>query len=130
MDIKSCIKSSLIAACGMNCGVCVNHLGGKCPGCNENSSSKCAIRNCEIIKNSKLGLCYECEVGPCTKLLEKDEKYKTKYGTSVIENLDNIKEFGLDNFILAERIKWACSKCKGVICIQTGCCHQCGESRK
>jgi uncharacterized UBP type Zn finger protein len=31
----------------------------------------------------------------------------------MIENLENIKNFGLKKFITGERIRWTCSECGG-----------------
>jgi len=42
MNMKSYINSSLIAPCGMNCGICLAYLREKkkCPGCNGSNEDK------------------------------------------------------------------------------------------
>jgi hypothetical protein len=138
MNTKSYINSSLIAPCGMNCGICMAYLREKkkCPGCygsNEDKSvsvMKCIIKNCEIIKNNQSGFCFECEKYPCARLKQLDKRYKTKYAMSMIENLENIKNFGLKKFVTEERIRWACSECGGIICVHRGYCYQCGKRKK
>ena len=59
--MKSLNKTSLIAPCGMNCGICMAYLREqkKCPGCHGSNKDKpvycvkCRIKNCEIIKNNQ-----------------------------------------------------------------------------
>jgi hypothetical protein len=59
------MKSSLIAPCGMNCGICIGHLSdkNKCLGCREmceskpNQCKKCTIVHCEILKENKMLFC-------------------------------------------------------------------------
>jgi hypothetical protein len=127
------IKAELIAPCGMNCGVCYAYLrkDRKCPGCNVDDSKfqftriKCIIRNCENISSSASGFCYECEVYPCRRLKQLDKRYKTKYRMSMIENLDYIKQRGIDRFLDKEYEKWKCTKCGKVICCHNGICYNC-----
>ena len=61
MNTKLSMKSSLIALCGMNCGICRAYLREKkkCPGCRGSNESKsfscanCKIKNCnELNKNN------------------------------------------------------------------------------
>ena len=125
----------LIAPCGMNCGVCLAYLRGKskCSGChgdNTNKSTyciKCIIRNCEMIKISQSGFCFECEKYPCRRLKQLDKRYRTKYAMSMIEYLESIKEIGLSAFVANEKERWHCKKCGGVICVHRGYCFNCGE---
>ena len=132
--ISESIKSTMIAPCGMNCGLCRAHIREKkaCPGCygNDDFKSKscamCRIRNCERIETTKPKYCYKCENYPCTRLKQLDKRYRTKYGMSMIENLENIKQFGIGNFIKQEKERWTCSKCGGVICVHKENCIFCG----
>jgi len=54
-----------------------------------------------------------------------DKRYRTKYHMSMIENLDYIKEFGMENFLTNEGAKWNCAKCGGAICCHNGLCLNC-----
>lgn len=127
----------LIAPCGMNCSICMAYLRekNKCPGCRGTDVDKpitrveCKIKNCEILKKSESKLCFECEMFPCGSLRHLDKRYRTKYNMSMIENLENIKEFGIRKFIIDEKIRWTCSECGGTICVHKGCCHSCGKKK-
>jgi len=128
-------ETSLIAPCGMNCGICMAHLREKnvCPGCRGDDTNKkvtrvrCIIRNCETIKNSKSGFCFECDKYPCLRLKQMDKRYRTKYKMSMLENLDSIRKIGLSAFCKNEKIRWRCEKCGGVICVHRAICSSCGE---
>ncbi len=127
--------SSLIAPCGMNCGICMGYLRKKntCPGCRELDDTamvscvRCIIRNCETIRTNQSGFCYECPKYPCRRLRELDKRYRTKYGMSMLENLEFIREHGLSAFVEKEAERWRCKKCGGVICVHRGYCFTCGE---
>ncbi len=104
------VGTQLIAPCGMNCGICQAHLREKrkCPGCYGEDTNKsitkvnCIIRNCEMIKLSQSGFCYECIKYPCKRLQQLDKRYRTKYTMSMIENLEYIKGNGLSAFVEKE----------------------------
>ena len=125
----------LIAPCGMNCSVCQAHLREKrkCPGCHGKDANKsisaihCIIRNCEMVKISQSGFCYECIKYPCKRLQRLDKRYRTKYAMSMIENLEYIKGSGLSAFVEKENERWCCRKCGGVICVHRGYCFHCRE---
>jgi hypothetical protein len=129
------MKISLIAPCGMNCGICMAYLRGKkkCPGCrgsNETKSFSCAnckIKNCNELNKNNLKFCFKCKKFPCERIKHLDKRYRTKYNMSMIENLENIKKIGVREFIKNEKIRWACSKCGGTICVHRGYCYKCGK---
>lgn len=114
------ISCSLIAPCGMNCAVCHARLREKnpCHGCNFAESNKpktrafCKIRLCQERKGK---FCFECEEFPCARLKHLDERYRTKYGMSEIENLEFIRDKSMDEFIENERKRWLSSK--GILCV-------------
>lgn len=130
-------ESLLIAPCGMNCGICLAYLRktNKCPGCRIELTVKpktrthCKIKNCWFFKDSNSKFCYECIEYPCKRLKQLDKRYRTKYRMSMIENLGNIKNIGLDNFVKREKIRWRCSECGGVLCVHKGFCLIC-ESKQ
>lgn len=136
MNVRS-IASNLIAPCGMNCGICYAYLRekNKCPGCRLFSAkepvsvAKCKIKNCEFIKSSKIKFCFECEVYPCKRIKNLDKRYRIKYGMSMIENLENIKEFGIREFVKKEKIRWSCPKCGDTINVHMEQCRSCDEKR-
>jgi hypothetical protein len=108
------IKNDLIAACGMNCALCIGYSREKnrCPGCklmdeaNSDFCRKCIIKNCEVISNSKIKFCYICKKFPCKRLKALDKRYRVKYEMSMIDNLIYIKDHGIRNFLKKEKEKW------------------------
>ena len=133
--MKISFKTKLIAPCGINCGVCRAYLRerNRCPGCRESDEDRppskviCGIRTCEELKNNNLKYCYECDEYPCADIEHLDKRYRTRYNLSVIENLANIKEFGVREFVRNEKTRWACSDCGGTICMHKGTCYECGK---
>ncbi len=126
---------SIVAPCGMNCGICVAYLRekNKCPGCRGDDSNKpvtrvrCKIKTCEGFRKENVKFCSDCENFPCENLNHLDNRYKNNYNMSMIENLENIKNFGLKKFLINEDAKWTCSACGGTICVHKGYCHSCGK---
>ena len=128
----------LIAPCGMDCGICLGYLRekNKCPGCRQMEKNKldyfrkCMIRNCPIQKENKIKFCSDkCGKYPCKRLKNLDNRYRTKYGMSMIENLENIKKLGIRKFVRNEKSRWKCKKCRSVICVHRNFCLNCGEKR-
>jgi rubrerythrin len=56
-----------------------------------------------------------------------DKRYKIRYGESPIQNLQRIKETGLDSFINLEKEKWKCLKCGNLLCVHREVCLICGN---
>ena len=112
--MKKTIQHKLIAPCGMNCHLCIGYLREKnrCPGCNNidfksRSHVKCIIRNCPILQQNKWEYCSsKCAKYPCTRLKNLDKRYRSKYGMSMIENLNYIEDNGIKDFIKQEEQKW------------------------
>ena len=128
-------KKGLIAPCGINCGVCRAYLrsNNKCPGCRGDDSKKpitrtrCKIKTCEFFTKKKGNFCFECDKFPCQEIERLDKRYKTKYTTSLIENLATIKEKGIGSFLKNEEKKWKCDKCGGTICMHNQECSSCNK---
>lgn len=70
---------------------------------NENSHSV-QIKNCEKMAKSKVKYCFGCGSFTCDRLNNLDKRYRTKYGMSMIENLENIRKLGIRHFIRNEKI--------------------------
>ncbi len=134
MDLSN--NTHLIAPCGMNCTICMHYLreDNKCPGCRGSNTNKpvtrvkCKIKTCEFFTDNSKKFCFECEKYPCENLIHLDHRYKTKYHTSTIENLEHIKNSGINNFIDNEKLKWTCNECGGTICIHKCHCYSCGKN--
>lgn len=130
------IKSTLIAPCGMNCRLCYAYIREKnsCPGCYGRDDLKsiscalCRIKNCDTRELGKFKYCFTCEMFPCSRMKHLDKRYRTKYGMSMIENLETIKKFGIRKFIAQEKERWACSKCGEIMCVHKERCIFCGHT--
>ena len=135
---KNDIRKELIAPCGMDCGVCSGYLAyshniprekGKisyCIGCRPRNK-KCAFlkRDCSLLRENKIDFCFECNAFPCDKLKLIDDRYRTKYGMSVVENLNYIKDNGIDKFLRNQKRKYKCFRCGDTICIHNKKCYTC-----
>ena len=118
--MRNPITESLIAPCGMNCALCKAHLraNNSCPGCNYIKQSKyktimyCRLRLCS---KRKSGFCYDCAEFPCARLKHLDERYRKRYGMSEVENLQYIRDYGMEKFLARERKKWLNEK--GIFCV-------------
>jgi hypothetical protein len=130
----STIPTRLIAPCGMNCRLCRAYTREKnaCPGCRADDSNKpktrvvCQIKTCEKIRWGA-AYCFKCDRFPCDRLNHLDERYRTRYGMSMIENLADIKKSGIRRFIQSEKKKWACSRCGQLLCVHKSVCLTCGH---
>jgi hypothetical protein len=133
------MEQILIAPCGMNCALCGNYLSMKndlrrigiqktyCAGCRPRGKN-CAFmkKNCDLIGEGKIQYCYQCETFPCRRLQNLDKRYRTKYHMSMIENLQNIRDNGMESFLAEQTEKWKCPECGSVICCHNGICYSCG----
>ena len=131
-------KISLIAPCGMNCGLCVNYMSMKydlkkegfrkkyCSGCRPRGKG-CTFmqKHCDLLGKGLVQFCYECEKFPCSRLKDLDKRYRTKYHMSMVENLKFIKEHGIGSFLEKEEEKWRCPTCGEAICCHNGLCLNC-----
>jgi len=76
--------------------------------------------------SNKIRYCYECSNFPCEGLKHLDNRYGTYFKMSMIENLEYIKDNGINKFLEREQEKWRCPECGGVICCHNGICFNCG----
>jgi hypothetical protein len=128
--------TELIAPCGINCRLCRRYAKEKaaCPGCRGDDSLKmpscihCRIKNCESLAAGNLVFCSGCERFPCVRLIHLDKRYRTKYGTSPITNLQSIETIGVANFVDNENREWLCPRCGMMICMHEPACLSCGYS--
>ncbi len=136
------MREELIAPCGMNCAVCSGYLalthdakakGIKmpyCPGCRPRGK-RCAFlkKRCGLILKGKVKYCFECKDFPCDNLRKIDGRYRAHYHMSMIKNLELVRDKGVAKLLAAERKKWKCPKCGGVICCHNGLCFDCELDR-
>jgi hypothetical protein len=125
---------SSVAPCGINCSVCYCFLREKnnCKGCCGPDDKKpkhcvqCSIKNCALLAETRSMFCMGCEIYPCKRLKQLDKRYREKYKTSILGNLEFIRTEGLQTFIGKENEKWTCLQCGGVICMHKRSCTKCG----
>ena len=123
------MEAVLIAPCGMNCALCLAYQRKKnhCSGCRIDdpgkfkSRSKCIILNCDKRQSSEADFCYVCSSFPCRRLKDLDKRYRTKYGMSMLENLEYIKINGIETFVENESKRWKCKNCGEIVCVHRGC---------
>ncbi len=129
----------LIAPCGMNCALCASYLAMKldlrkkgsgktyCAGCRPRGKN-CAFmkKACHLLGEGLVRFCYECQDFPCRRLKALDKRYRTNYHMSMIENLEFIRDRGMEQFLTSEEEKWRCPTCGGVISCHNGICYECG----
>jgi hypothetical protein len=131
--ITNAFPSTLIAPCGMNCRLCLAYARDKnvCPGCRGDDTFKniscvrCRIKNCEKMAQAGRKYCSGCDSFPCARLKQLDKRYRTKYGMSMIENLENIRKTGISNFVRNEKGRWTCPECGGILCVHRPQCPFC-----
>ncbi|MFA6472693.1 MAG: DUF3795 domain-containing protein [Candidatus Latescibacterota bacterium] len=119
----------------MNCRLCHAYVRNVnvCPGCRGDDSVKkttcvtCRIKNCEKIAQGKISYCFRCDSFPCERLKHLDKRYRTKYVMSMIDNLENIRKFGIRRFIRNEKERWICPGCGEMICVHKSHCLSCGH---
>lgn len=134
-------NKELIAPCGMNCGICSGYLAylnniprkkiANCKGCRARNK-QCAFlkKRCKDdlkLLSGEVNFCFECSCFPCEILVHLDERYRKKYGMSMIENLREIKEKGIRNFIESQEKKYRCPKCGNFISIHNKKCFVCDK---
>ena len=131
-------KKEDIAPCGLNCGVCNSYLhqDPPCAGCRSDSGIKhdfcrniCIIPRCEKRISNGWDYCYPCSDYPCFEVMEKQTRYAAEYPVieSPMDNLDFIREKGIESFLKEEDLRWQCPVCGGRICVHDGMCTSCGK---
>ncbi len=131
MGVNMRIKTVLIAPCGIDCALCMGYQRekNKCGGCRAGrlkctSCQNCVVINCAKLAKLKKKFCIYCADYPCRRLKQLDKRYKSKYNTSVFENLAYIKEHGVKAFAEMDLKRWTCKKCGALMCVHRE--HKCG----
>lgn len=128
------INAEMIAPCGMNCAICIGFLRDKnpCPGCLGDDQNKpkhcvnCSVVICPELEKQEDRFCYDCEKLPCKRLKTLDKRYRAKYSMSMLENLENIKVWGIEKFIASEQKRWTCPQCGALLSAHRDDCLNCG----
>ncbi len=131
-------KANMIAPCGLDCNICSQALlkNDPCPGCNGPDNHKpefcamyCGIILCRKRRENGYQYCDECPDYPCGEVMEKETRYTTQYPhrESPLENLQTIREHGMDTFLKNEESMWTCPTCGKPFSVHDRCCPHCGE---
>ena len=132
-------KEELIAPCGINCGTCMAYLREKknrCHGCRHADLNmpitrlNCRIKSCEHLQNTESNLCSDCHLFPCARLKHIDKRYRTRYKTSLIQNLNSIRETGMTSFLENEVRRWSCPNCGSILSVHRDHCMKCNFELK
>ena len=121
------MKAELIAPCGMNCRICIAFFGYtmsgkkrkmKCVGFSASEKSCEHLKKyCNKLTDKKIEYCYQCDTFPCDRLQRLDQKYRERFDMSMIDNLIEIKESGMEKFLQKQEKKIQLSKmCKSDLC--------------
>jgi hypothetical protein len=127
----------IIAPCGINCSLCRAYIRDRlpCPGCRGDDTNKskscidCVMKNCPELDAGNFQFCYSCARYPCPRLQHLDTRYRTRYGLSVIANLDRIRDAGVEFFLSEEATRWTCPECGSRLCMHKPNCPNCGFAR-
>ena len=69
--------------------------------------------------------CFECDMYPCEGIERMDKRYRENYGMSVKDNLEKIRESGLDSLIEIQYKQHRCDRCGGLISVHNRKCFKC-----
>jgi hypothetical protein len=62
---------------------------------------------------------------PCEGVDRVDRRYRARYGVSLVGNLREIEEQGIDAFLRSQEAKFRCSACGDVVSVHDGKCYAC-----
>jgi hypothetical protein len=139
--MEPAFTSDLIAPCGMNCGICraynayihdVPTKRGKvthCKGCLPRAKNCYIKRGCPKLRRHEIESCSQCTTIPCPKLAHLDKRYRERYDMSMVENLKELKDRGMDEFLKSQAAKYLCPSCGGVVCVHDKKCYTCGYTK-
>jgi hypothetical protein len=138
MTAAATLNPNLIAPCGMNCAICASYLALKndvkskgvkisyCTGCRpRNKNCSFIKKQCTALSSGEVAFCFECSSFPCDTLKSLDSKYKTRYRMSMIDNLNFIKEHGMQSFLEAQEKTWKCPDCGELVSCHNCLCFNC-----
>lgn len=134
MERYMLMNENSIAPCGINCSLCSGFQRKKdpCSGCNGTGYKPtycqgCIIKHCMEPSRKSTAFCMKCLKYPCRRLKDIEKRYRTKYGVKIFENMQRIKDEGMNGFLAKEEKKWKCRKCGEILCMHKSVCKTCNE---
>ncbi|MBN2543635.1 DUF3795 domain-containing protein [bacterium] len=136
----------LDAYCGLYCGACGVFKANKmniveetakkwklkpenirCHGCKSDMiavfCTDCHLKLCA--EKKKVEFCYECDEYPCENLLNfRNDEHP--HHSVILNNLEYIKENGLQEWLRQQAKRWSCSKCGTEFSWYEETCQSCG----
>jgi hypothetical protein len=92
-------QEPLFSLCGLNCGLCVMHLGGYCPGCGGGAGNQnCTIAKCSI-QHGNFPFCWECPEYPCPRYQEFDKYDSFVPHRNRKEDIALVQALGLEAYL-------------------------------
>jgi hypothetical protein len=80
---------------------------------------------CELLAANKIDFCFQCPRYPCDHLKKLDQRYRRCYGVSPIENLELIRDKGIQFFVRQQCKRHSCRNCGGMISVHNKKCFTC-----
>lgn len=126
------IDPALLAPCGVLCLACSAYQDAKnpCPGCRalaeahkRKSCQNCVKKKCAFEKG--LAHCFECPRFPCGRIKSLNARYTANYDVDLVQNGQDAKAC-MDAFLQAQRARFACQACGGVMDQHHKRCTECG----
>ena len=62
---------------------------------------------------------------PCKQIKYLEKSYRTRYGASLMDNSQSVKEKGLEAFMEQQKANYTCPECGGIISIHDMECSEC-----
>jgi hypothetical protein len=130
--------------CGLYCGACTSQIAfeamavnpeakpisddpadAPCPGCGSPEMLNCEFAVC--CQTHQVTSCAFCPDFPCA-MLQKFQTDEWPHHIDVIENLNRIREVGMDTWLKEQKQAWSCPQCGANIHWYQAVCTECGES--
>ena len=126
------VADHVAGICGLFCGTCPAYPE-TCEGClSDKLAEHCAIcvpgfRNCARARH--VTRCFACSEFPCVRLEQFGKEHIVNgicHHTHIIDNLQYMKDYGIDAFLDAQVHKTTCPECGEFIIWYETECRKCG----
>jgi hypothetical protein len=92
-------QETRFSLCGLNCALCVMHLGGHCPGCGGGPGNQsCTIARCSL-EHGGVSFCWECPEYPCSRYDDFDAYDSFVPHRNRKQDVARAKELGLESYL-------------------------------
>jgi hypothetical protein len=130
----------LIAPCGMDCAVCSAYRAythqiprqrgtiSYCAGCRVRRKRCVYLKGrCARLAAADVEYRFECPTYPCDRLQHLDRRYRTRYGISLIGNLELVRTRGAPEFARRQEAVFACTRGGGLRSVHNQKCFTCDK---